>query len=208
MPPADIDLTTVEVVKLQMEAGGVSSSDNLLQVLTTASSRAIATHLGRQPAPLEDTATDREFDERDAWDPERRELWVWDLSAEPTQVEIFDRYGVSTGSLTVADQVALQPRTRPAWAPVERLALLPGVVVPEGGYLRVRGFWGWPSIPEDVVQACVITVRSWLRSAPGGSASYGYDEGGRVVQATPEGGWMLPIAAKQLLRSHRRIGAA
>lgn len=74
------------------------------------------------------------------------------------------------------------------------------------GYSRlaVTGTWGMAVVPADVRQACVVTVRSWLRRDAAVPAFATLDDGRGIVPG-PAGGWMLPMAAKQLLEPYRRV---
>lgn len=204
--PADV-LGSIEDVKLQMETE-VTTSDDVLQRLVVEASMAIQLYTGRRIRPLDASATDRYFDAADAYDPRRRELWVWDLSTTPTEVQILDSAGDSAATLTVADDLVLFPRNRRSWEPVERIRLRPSVSAPTPGQeIRVRGIWGWPAVPEDVTGAMVATVRSWLRQAPPMGDSFD-DFSGRTMSPAPAGGWMLPMSAKQRLAPYRRLGIA
>lgn len=200
-------LATLADIKLQMETD-VTTTDDVIEAHLAGAVEAIERYTGRRIAPLDVSATDRYFDAEDSYDPRRRELWVWDLSAAPTEVQILDSAGDSAATLTISDDLVVLPRNRRSWEPVERIRLRPSVVSPTPGQeIRVRGLWGWPAVPEDVRDACVVTVRSWLRQAPVGG---GYDEfgEGRPMAPAPAGGWMLPMAAKQRLRPYRRMGIA
>jgi hypothetical protein len=196
-------LASIDVVKLRMETD-VTTSDDVLQRILVGASMAVQLYIGRRIRPLDATASDRYFEATDAWDPGRRELWVWDLSTTPTEVEILDSDGSTLSTLTVATDLLLYPRNRRPWEPVERIRLRPSATAPvPGNEVRVRGIWGWPAVPEDIVDAVVDTVRSRLRQAP--IAPDGYDDfGSRPVGPMPSGGWMLPMSAKQTLAPYRR----
>ncbi len=205
-PASDGNLTTLAAVKEQMETE-TTAADDVIETLIGAASQAIIRHLGRRLI-LEDGADDRYFDERDAYDHDQRELWVWDLSAAPTEVEILDAAADTVAELTVASDLVVVPRNREAWQPVERIRFRAGVTGPlYGQEVRVRGVWGWPAIPSDIAQAAIITVRAWLRAAPSTLGSYDDSFGVAAVPA-PAGGWMLPMAAKQLLKDYRARGVA
>lgn len=69
--------------------------------------------------------------------------------------------------------------------------------------VTVNGDWGFPSIPDDVTQACISTVALWLRrDVQAFSATFNVDEG---HLERPEA---LPSGIKGLLTHYRRIGAA
>ena len=208
---ADVDLTSAATVKASMETTA-ATSDTLITALVTRASEAIMAWTERRIRPLDGAATDRYFEasNRHAYHCGQRRLWVHDLSAIPTQVEILDSAGDSYATLVVADDLVLLPRNRESWRPVESLRLRPTATAPVPGQeVRVRGIWGWPQIPGDVEQAAIVTVKSWLRQPPadlGGFDEFSGARGG--FTPTPAGGWMLPTAAKQLLRPYRLIGIA
>lgn len=200
---ADQDLTSVEHVKLAMGATSAGSDDRIA-FLITAASDAIRSWSGREwIGPTDPEA--RSFTVGDV-----RPVWIGDLQAVPDEVTLEAADGTEIGTLTPADHLTYLPAGRPAGEPIEAIDLRSGapLVVSPGEVLVITGLWGWPEVPPRAEQACIVTVRSWLRSDASSSANYGYDDGGRVVQATPEGGWMLPIAAKQLLSNDRRRGVA
>jgi hypothetical protein len=200
-------LCTVGDVKLQMESDA-TTTDDVIQRLILEASEAIQNYTGRRIRPIDAAAADRYFDADDAWDSRRRELLIWDLSTTPTEVQILDSAGTGVATLTVATDLLLVPRNRQTWQPVERLRLRPSAISPASGQeVRVKGVWGWPAIPEFVSGACVLAVRARLRQGPSAWMAAA-DEDMRVVGATPPGGWMLPMAAKQMLEPIRRIGLA
>ena len=204
-------LCSTSAVKEHLETG-VTSSDDLIERLSVQAAHAIMAWTGRRIRPLDTAATDRYFEAADAHVYERanRRLWVLDLSAAPTQVEILDSAGDSVATLTIADDLVLLPRNREGWRPVESLRLRPSATAPALGHeVRVRGIWGWPKVPPDVEQAAIITVRSWLRQPPSDLSAFDDFSGARGgFSPTPGGGWMLPIAARQLLRPYRLAGIA
>lgn len=64
--------------------------------------------------------------------------------------------------------------------------------------LAITGAWGFSTVPAIAKEACVFTVRSWLRRTyPDGYTAYS-DE----VRATmpPLSGYAIPLAAKSMLR--------
>lgn len=196
------DLTTLAAVKEQMDTPA-TGADAQITALIPRASRAIHRWTGREFATLTAGEHVRDFDLA-LW-REVREVPVGDMQSPPTAVAYLDEDGTVASTLTVATAVVALPLYRPPGEPVTRLRLRASA----GSFgsrqqLRVTGLWGWPSVPADVEQACIVTVRSWLRSDSASSGSFGIEEG-RVVQSTPEGGWMLPMAAKQLLRPYRPL---
>ncbi len=68
----------------------------------------------------------------------------------------------------------------------------------------MTGTWGFPSIPDDVTRATVVTVMSW---ADRSVSAYGVQEmgdGGRMMTPDIAGGLSIPNAAKRLLEPYKR----
>lgn len=64
--------------------------------------------------------------------------------------------------------------------------------------LRVAGAWGFASVPPIAKEACVFTVRSWLRRTyPDGYGAVAEDARGSMP---PLMGYAIPLAAKSMLR--------
>lgn len=71
-------------------------------------------------------------------------------------------------------------------------------------YLDVTGVWGFPSIPDDVRRAAIITAAAWTDRA---AASYGMDSDGTPGQNTAAMAqtWGIPTAAHRLLQQYERM---
>ncbi|WP_217923782.1 phage head-tail connector protein [Miltoncostaea oceani] len=201
--PAGPGLTTLARVKAQMEATS-TTSDDLIEKLIPPASAAIERYTRTEFRGPDDPET------RDVafapWSTRGRlELEVGAMREMPTAAVLLDADGLDLQTLTLpAELIALPVGRRPGVDPITTLRFASTVQPSLTGdeIVRVTGLWGWPAVPPDVEQACVITVRSWMRSAPAAAAGYGFEEG-RVIQSTPEGGWMLPMAARQLLAPYR-----
>lgn len=192
------DLTTVAAVKAQMGTTG-TAADAVIDVLITAASNAIRAFTGREFAPVATNPATRLIDA----DLYTAEVPIGALASMPTLVEVLDERGALVRTLSTASDLEALPLFRESDEPITSLRIRRAVTaLSRYQQLRITGTWGYPSVPKDVEQACIVTVRAWLRSDAASSAEYGYDSGGRVVQATPEGGWMLPMAAKQLLEPY------
>lgn len=199
------DLTTVAAVKAQLETSA-TSADAVIADLVTAASAAIRTWTSREFAGPDDET--RSFDVDGYAARSRFGLRIGDLRSAPTEVTFLDRTGVGT----------LDPLTDLEYLPlVRRLGVDPitnlrtSGAAPFGfgsGVLQVRGDWGWPAVPEDVEQAAIVTVRSWLRQDSNRWANMYEGDDGRIIAPTPEGGFMLPVAARQLLANYRLRGIA
>lgn len=201
-------LCSIDDVKMRMETES-TSTDDVLQALIVAASRAIHTHTGREFAATDPPGTARAVDvgvfaaHATTWG-----IPIGELAAAPTAVEILDSYGTVAATLTPAADVVPMPLAPRPGRPYTHLRLRPNVNAPAAAdLLRVTGTWGWPAVPADVAHAAIITVRSWLRAAPDSAGSYD-DTFGTAAVPAPAGGWMLPMAAKQLLAPYRRLAIA
>lgn len=198
-------LAEVADVKAEMEDDTARASDVLIQRLLEAASQAIRRFppcAGREFTVLGTNPQTRDIDV-DPWACSARTVGIpiGDLASAPTAVVVQDAYGATVSTLTVATDIVLLPLVREPWEPITRLRLRPTVAALSDSYrLVVTGTWGFPAIPEDVRHACVLTVRAWMRSDAQGIADF--DGGfGRPVSVPPPGGWMLPMAAKQILQA-------
>lgn len=120
-------------------------------------------------------------------------------------VLILDADGATVATLAAGD-VVLEPIG--STGVFDRLRLKSTADAGFGGnaWLSVEGTFGFAAVPPRAAEACVVTCRAWLRQDSSRWANLVELEDGRVVAPTPEGGWMLPIAAKQLLQNDRRRG--
>lgn len=199
------DLTTLDSVKQSMVTTS-DDSDDLIRVTITAASRAIAEWTAREF--VQTGAETRIFEVRDYWLRSvgmRAEhgIPVGDLAAAPTAVVLHDVDDDVVTTYDVATELVYLPLYRSAWDPITHIRPRTAPADWISNYvLRVTGRWGFPAIPPDVAQACIVTVRSWLRRDSSAWADIGAEDP-RLVSPVPPGGWMLPTAAKQLLRSYR-----
>lgn len=86
------------------------------------------------------------------------EVLIDDLSAAPTLVELRDQNGVLVKTLVVNTDYVLLPRNRETWQPITAMRFRNTVSVYAGYELHVTGTWGFPSVPEDIKQACRARV--------------------------------------------------
>lgn len=73
-------------------------------------------------------------------------------------------------------------------------------------YCDITGTWGFPSVPEQVKRAAVITVRTWLRrdaQALAGDIGGSYYSGVELPAQLPQT-YALPAAARKLLAPYAR----
>lgn len=199
------DLTSLEAVKASMETTS-DATDALIQSTITSASRAIAEWSGREfVATGSETrrVEVRAYQERTA---DARSIYgipIGDMATAPTAVVARDAEDVVITTYDVANDLVYLPLYRDAWEPITHIRLRPTAAELMASYvLAITGRFGFPQIPPDVAQACIVTVRSWLRRDSSAWADIGADDP-RMVSPAPPGGWMLPTAAKQLLRSYR-----
>lgn len=76
-------------------------------------------------------------------------------------------------------------------------------VFPEGTRtVSITGVWGWPSVPADIVMACVaLAAREWKATKAGFSDSIGVDQTGTVQFSSS-----LPTRVKETLAHYTRGG--
>lgn len=202
--PSD-DLTTIEAVKRSMDTDS-TDSDEEIQRLISAASRAIAEWSGREFAATgsETRLVEvRAYQERNS---DARSIYgipIGDMAATPTAVLARDDEDVLITTYDVANDLVFLPIYRNAWEPITHIRLRSTADTLMASYvLAITGRFGFPQIPPDVAQACIVTVRAWLRRDSSAWADIGADDP-RLVSPAPPGGWMLPTAAKQLLRAYR-----
>jgi len=202
------DLVTLSELKLRLETTE-TEPDAVLQAVITAASQAIAVHTGREFAGPA-TAETRPFAPAETWGDDG--FFVGDLqslTAGAGAVRIFDPDGVELASLASTDFV-LEPRGRAAAEPAERIrpkSTATSATLGAGYSITVAGLWGWAAPPGPAKEACIQTVRSWIRADGSRFAMGGFSDSG-MIAPTPAPTWMLPMAAKQLLTNYRRRGVA
>jgi len=70
--------------------------------------------------------------------------------------------------------------------------------------VKVTGNWGFPSVPADVEQAAILTVKEWLESINERNASMMQDLG--AADSIPGYVAAIPASARVLLATYRRPG--
>lgn len=197
---AAIDLTTVDSVRQFMQFRDADTEqDPIIPSLVTAASRAIMRDCQREFKTGVADGTAREFEYKgDGF----LDLGPFDLRALADPGVEVDSDGDSPTTITT-DQYRLYPfpnaegvftalRLDVSWQgsfnrwPVRRV--------------RVTGDWGWPSVPDEVETACIITVATWLRrDVSAFSTTFSIPED-RLER--PEA---IPSAARALLAPFRRM---
>jgi len=64
--------------------------------------------------------------------------------------------------------------------------------------LEIRGAWGFASVPDDVKQACIETVASWMERDVAGLALE--TEDGRAIPVATQPTFSIPVSARMKLR--------
>lgn len=210
--PSGSDLCTVADVRTQLETPtGETSRDTLIQVLITHASASIQREIRREFAPVTTAATRRRL----VW-PGRRATGSVLVDLDP-----YDLRTVSSMTLHPEDTspVTLVANTDYILDPVEAVQGTYQRVLIYGGlsfsstlsqrfgfcFLDVAGAWGFSSVPDDVKQACIEAVCSWLRRDM--SAVYDVDDP-RQAQPDRLKTLMLPPSSRQKLAPFRRSGGA
>lgn len=169
--------------------------DDVLADYVTRASGLIRKESGRK-FDKDETATARLFDLGGGADT--REVWIGDLSATPTAASIIDENGITVTTLTVATDLVLLPLSRDTDEPIRGVRVRPGVGCLRADHLlSVTGAWGFPSVPVDVVEATVDTVREWLRSTAALTRSTDVDEPGFGMSRG------LTLKARRIIANYR-----
>lgn len=175
--------------------------DELALTLIAAASKAIGQETQREFAPATASATRRlRVDGRIV------DLAPWDLRTVTTAT--LHPEASSPTVLTAGTQYQLEPVSA-VFGTYTRLRIGGTVDVwsdtaREFGYalLDIAGAWGFAAIPTDVRQACVITVKSWLRRDVAALAFGEIPEAG--LQPDTFATYSIPPAARRLLAPYRR----
>ena len=152
-------------------AGDDADTDATLSTLITAISREVHRAAGREFVAITPVVPDRRF-ELDQAALRLADIRIGDCTAI-TALELQDENGATLQTIAPADVIEL-PLVREEWEPIQQVRLPPGVAMVSwplyyprsiaparpavGGYLQVTGTWGFPSVPEDLVQAAARLV--------------------------------------------------
>jgi len=187
-PPVYVPLEMFKAsLRINATAADQDRDDLLLQALTSAS-RQIDEHCGRR-FYLDDTATARTYTPkgRTVVTPDGDLLLIDDLGTAPTTVEtgIGGTYTAvaSTDYLTSPDNALVRQR------PITGLIRANSTWPTGSGYrIRVTGRFGWPSIPEQVAQACLLQASRLYKRRLSPEGVFGNEEFGlmRVSRVDPD----------------------
>ena len=152
-------------------AGDDADTDATLTTLITAISREVHRAAGREFVAINPVVPDRRFP-LDQAALRLADVRIGDCTTV-TALELQDENGATLQTFT-ADQIIALPLVREEWEPIQQIRMPPGVamvawplyyprwIAPArpaiGGYLQVSGTWGFPSLPEDIVQAAARLV--------------------------------------------------
>jgi hypothetical protein len=195
-----IDLCTLaDVSQFLQKPVADTGQDAVISSLITAASRAIGTYCNRQ-FTSEGTASHVYSVKFNGYRRGYVDLVPHDLQSA-TSVKL-DTDQAAPTTLT-ADEYRLLPKSQSGDGVFTYMLLQPYGLA---GSLRwperevtITGTWGFPSVPEDVKQACVVTVTTWMRrDVSAFSTTYSLDES-RVER--PEA---LPSAVRALLSQYMR----
>lgn len=201
------DLCTLADVRLAMETQTDDTAlDTEISALIPIASALIMRETGREFAPAVSAAT-----RTIAYRPNARGLvqfGAYDLRAATTVT--LNPEAAAPLALTADTDYQLLPVGKPDGV-YTHMRLYSGVemisdTLTRFGFaqLSILGDWGWAAVPGQAKQACVVTVRSWLRRDLSTYAQYDPDVG---VQPAPIGTYALPLAAKSILRTlNRHLG--
>jgi hypothetical protein len=175
--PLSRALCTVQDVKQYVDAPD-DTKDGLYARLINAASQAIHREAGREFKPVGAQPSTRTFDLPDLWQTRQRYGYSYDVEiddlADLDTVAFADWYG---NTVTYAGTVTALPRNREDWEPITCLRFTGGYYIPAEGTVAVTGTWGFPKVPEDIRQACVVTVATWdARDVSKFSATFSLDE--------------------------------
>lgn len=193
------DLCALADVRLAMETPAADTNlDSLVSAWITVASELIVMETQREIAPATASAT-RDF--RVFATAGYVDLAPYSLRTVTTMT--LDPNGIARVLVDHQDY-ELMPVGGGKWSVYSGVRLLWAATTSRLGIvtLRIQGAWGFATVPPIAKEACVFTVRSWLRRTyPDG---YGQFDDARPVQP-PLGGYALPLAAKSMLRTLYRI---
>lgn len=199
---SSVALTDVNQVKLWLGLDDTDpSQDDRLVWLINASSRAIMEYCQREFVSDLGSGTRTFALKRD----NLITFGKWDLQSV-SQVQI-DTDAASTPSTLSNTQYQLLPLDAPngVYSALKFYTYTPGPVLRQlaGGLYRqvaITGLWGFPSVPEDVEQAAIITAAKWFRRDQVAWA----DDLQVPNLAGGSDGYNLPLDARVLLQPYKR----
>lgn len=180
--------TYATLTELKLAAGEITETtrDPLLLTALAAASRSVDQYCGRR-FYADTVASARQFRtvRNVVCDVDGEALFIDDLAAAPTTVEIGD--GVTWTAITdySTEPVNALVKNRPINVLRRRLSQWRWGLVSQ---VRVTGLWGWPSIPDEVSQACLLQASRLFNRRKSPEGITGNAEWGlvRVTRVDPD----------------------
>lgn len=204
VPTAPALVTLTQVREYLQKPSGDTLQDTMIEALIVRASHLILDYAGREFVLADGGSNPRTrvVEVGGYW--RTRVIPVGDMASLPTAVVVQDQDAETVATLTVGTDIEARPLVRRAWEPVTHIFLRSSAGAVDPTYrLSVTGTFGFPSVPADVQQACIITVGTWLRrDVSAFSQTFALDE------ARIERPQALPQAAMRMLDPWRYPGVA
>lgn len=144
-------------------------TDDLLERLIMAETRTIERETRREFVSIFPVANTRRFD-IDGTAVMARTVYVGDMAAAPSSVKVIDRDQATESETVTSANYVLMPRVRYPHESIREIhfpAYSPGAATLEAGrVLEVTSTWGFPSVPEDIREACAkLVIARYVRDA-------------------------------------------
>lgn len=197
------DLTTLALVRSHMQIDSADTSqDTLISALITRASAAIMRYAQREFVTTTNGSTARVFRFTGGG---ILDLSPYDLQSVTSIV--LDTNTTSTTTLTTSDYSLLPiPARDGAYNRIELRGIGAGTATGSGARQAWRqvtvtsAAWGFPAVPAEIAEACILTVAYWIRHfSTFFSASYRDD-----MDTSTEGRMAIPLAAKLLIDPYRK----
>lgn len=194
------DLVTLEQVRSFLQKETVSTSqDEEIEAMITRASTAISSSTEREFVP--ETTEQRTLEGYYG----SKGLFV---DVAPYDLQSVTALQLDTDQTSPIDLPAAQYRLGPLpakYGVYTHIRLLPlsralGPIVFPQVQVKVTGTWGFPSVPEDVQMACLITVATWMRREV-----QTFERVLSIDQGTLERPLGIPSAAMGLLAPFKRM---
>lgn len=196
------DLCTLDDVReFDQIPVGEAETDSIASALIVSASRAITKHCRREFAPPR-AALARDFEYR----PPGSGVGYLDVDPFDLRAITAVSAGPSASALTTIPAASVRLWTTAPEDGVYTAIKIAGSYAQPGcgdfetAVLRITGDWGFATVPNDVLRACVLTVSIWLRRDVASFASTLNLDTSRLER--PEA---LPWAVLKMLSTYRRI---
>lgn len=147
-------LCTLDDLKLYLGQPDEVVDDDLLIRLINAASDAIYTLTGREFKTIGTNPQTRTFDASEIY--ANGFLYVGDYT-DVTNIVVYN----SSDDVVATDPDYIKlPRNRMPWEPYQAIRFKTQTVS-STDYIDITGSWGFPSVPEEIRQACVVTAFIW-----------------------------------------------